>query len=324
MADARGAAESGDVADTPPVTGLGAALDEVASVVNAAGVGGLTRDQWLEYAAALGQRISDLERSASGVSAHFGLSSAQARMLRYLQLHAGELVDRRALRGVAQIDDWARRIRELRVEHGWPIVSSAQDSRIPKDYYRLDGVDRDEALAARWRTANSIRKLGGSAFNRGLAYLKAVHPEAAHADEMSYVMKIKDYQRRIREMAEHGWMIESNVDDPSLPPGSYRLMTLEQAPPRIRQAIKLRHEVFARDKHRCVDCGKNPASDGIVLHAHHLKMVSEGGTNDVDNLVSVCPDCHAGRHALMRKEKVLHAVEVRDELLEPLPESPQE
>lgn len=323
MEDDRRMGASGDTEGAPPVSGLGAALDEVASVVRAAGVGALTRDQWLEYAAALGQRISELERSASGVSAHFGLSSAQSRMLRYLQLHVGELVDRRALRGVAQIDDWARRIRELRVEHGWPIVSSAQDSRIPKDFYRLDGMERDEALAARWRTANTIRKQTGSAFNRGLAYLKAVHPEVAQADEMAYVMKIKDYQRRIREMAEHGWMIESNVDDPSLPPGSYRLTTLKQAPPRVRQAIKLRHEVFARDKHRCVDCGKSPATDGVVLHAHHLKMVSEGGTNDVDNLVTVCPDCHAGRHAQMRKERLLHAGDVRDELLEPLPESPR-
>ncbi|MDO4239356.1 HNH endonuclease [Micrococcus sp.] len=301
----------------PPVEPLSEALEDVARVVRGVGLHGLSRDQWLEYAALLGQKIARLEKTSSDLSAHFGLTSAQKRMLEYLRLHVNELVDRRALRGVAGIDDWARRVRELRVEHGWPIVSSAQDDRVPKDSYRLEALEPDEELASRWRLANEIRKHPGSGYERGLAYLKAIYPQAAQADEMHYVMKIKSYARRVREMAEHGWMIASNIDDPELAPGSYRLTTLEQAPPRVRKAIKLRHEVFYRDGHRCADCGRSPANDGIVLHAHHLRMVSEGGDNSLENLVTVCPDCHAGRHA------GITAREVQDELINPLGDVPQ-
>ncbi|CAM3668992.1 HNH endonuclease [Micrococcus luteus] len=295
-----------------PVRPLSDASDEVARVVRDVGLPGLSREQWLEYAALLGQKIARLEREASELSAHFGLTSAQKRMLEYLRLHVGELVDRRALRGVAGIDDWARRVRELRVEHGWPIVSSAQDGRLPKDTYRLESLEPDDELAQRWRVANGIRKQPGSGYDRGLAYLKEIYPQAAQADEMHYVMKIASYARRVREMSEHGWMIASNIDDPGLAPGAYRLTTLEQAPPRVRRAIKLRHEVFYRDGHRCKDCGRSPAADGVVLHAHHLQMVSEGGDNSLGNLVTLCPECHAGRHAGVT------AREVRDELISPV------
>lgn len=288
------------------------ALDRVSEAVGHVAAGDITLEQWLEQAAELGQRVADLEQVAAEISAAFGLTSAQKRMLAYLQLHVGERVDRRALRGVAQIDDWARRIRELRVEHGWPIVSNAQDSRIPKDFYVLERGEADHELARRWRTANTIRRRAGSGFDRGLEYLKAVYPQAARADEMAYVMKIKDYPRRIREMSEYGWLIVSNVDDPAMAPGSYRLKSMDKMAPRVRKAIALRLEVFNRDKNRCQDCGRTPSRDGIVLHAHHLKMVSEGGDNSLENLTTLCPDCHAGRHAKMRKQ------DVRDELLQPL------
>lgn len=295
-----------------PVDELVRAMDALADVIQQLRESDLTLDSWLEHSAQIGQRVAELEQAASDISSGFDLTSAQKRMLAYLKLHVGEVVDRRALRGVAQIDDWARRIRELRVEHGWPIVSNAQDSRIPKDGYVLEAEEADEELAERWRTANAIRRLPGSGFNRGLEYLKAVYPQAVQADEISYVMKIKDYPRRVREMSEHGWLVVSNIDDPTMPPGSYRLKTLKKMEPRIRKAIALRLEVFNRDGNKCQICGRTPSVDGIVLHAHHRKMVSDGGDNSMGNLTTLCPDCHAGQHAKMRKE------DIRDELLQPL------
>ena len=32
-------------------------------------------------------------------------------------------------------------------------------------------------------------------------------------------------------------------------------------------------------------------------HVHHLKPLSEGGTNDFDNLMSLCKSCHSRIHA---------------------------
>ena len=115
---------------------------------------------------------------------------------------------------------------------------------------------RDEDLAAAWRTANEIRKRPGAAKTRLLALLQALSPSSADQDQLTYVAKIKSWQRRVRELDEEGWEIRSNIDEPELAPGSYRIATLVRRPPRARQAIKLRYEILERDKFTCQDCGR--------------------------------------------------------------------
>ena len=53
----------------------------------------------------------------------------------------------------------------------------------------------------------------------------------------------------------------------------------------------VRNAVFTRDGYRCVCCGRG-IEDGAILHAHHLKYRSLGGTNRIGNLVTVCDRCH--------------------------------
>jgi len=53
-----------------------------------------------------------------------------------------------------------------------------------------------------------------------------------------------------------------------------------------------RRFVLHRDGFTCKDCGVSDCR----LHVHHINPRSEGGTNHRDNLVSLCPDCHARRH----------------------------
>ncbi len=43
-----------------------------------------------------------------------------------------------------------------------------------------------------------------------------------------------------------------------------------------------------RDGYRCVLCGRN----GVTLNVHHIQARREGGTNDLDNLITLCYDCH--------------------------------
>jgi hypothetical protein len=53
-----------------------------------------------------------------------------------------------------------------------------------------------------------------------------------------------------------------------------------------------RNAALFRDHHTCQECG-----DGDPwLHVHHEIPRSEGGTDHLNNLVSLCPDCHADRH----------------------------
>jgi CRISPR/Cas system Type II protein with McrA/HNH and RuvC-like nuclease domain len=56
---------------------------------------------------------------------------------------------------------------------------------------------------------------------------------------------------------------------------------------------KLRFEVFKRDLFKCQYCGNHPPE--IVLEIDHIKPVSKGGTNDIENLITSCFDCNRGK-----------------------------
>lgn len=53
--------------------------------------------------------------------------------------------------------------------------------------------------------------------------------------------------------------------------------------------------MFKRDHFTCVYCGRSAPE--VVLHVDHVLPVSEGGTNDVGNLVTACADCNLGKGA---------------------------
>lgn len=63
-----------------------------------------------------------------------------------------------------------------------------------------------------------------------------------------------------------------------------------------RQPIprKLRHEVFKRDGYKCCECGAT--KDETSLEIDHIVPVSRGGTNDIDNLQTLCRECNRMKH----------------------------
>ena len=56
----------------------------------------------------------------------------------------------------------------------------------------------------------------------------------------------------------------------------------------------MRHEVFKRDNYTCVECGARK-SDGATLHVDHKIPVSKGGTDELDNLQTLCSDCNLNK-----------------------------
>ena len=51
-----------------------------------------------------------------------------------------------------------------------------------------------------------------------------------------------------------------------------------------------------RDNFQCADCGRN-----FRLEVHHKLPIAEGGTDDLDNLVTLCRDCHIALHRTNNK-----------------------
>lgn len=54
-----------------------------------------------------------------------------------------------------------------------------------------------------------------------------------------------------------------------------------------------RYFVFARDNYTCQCCGK---SKDKILQTHHIIYRSNGGTDRVDNLITLCTDCHTSKN----------------------------
>ena len=54
-----------------------------------------------------------------------------------------------------------------------------------------------------------------------------------------------------------------------------------------------REAILHRDNYTCQCCGKK----NCRLEVHHIKFKSDGGTDDEENLITLCEDCHKGVHA---------------------------
>jgi len=64
---------------------------------------------------------------------------------------------------------------------------------------------------------------------------------------------------------------------------------------RVGLSKKLRYEVFKKDNFKCVYCGAKPSDEGVILEVDHVLPVFEGGTNDIENLVTSCKKCNRGK-----------------------------
>lgn len=65
-----------------------------------------------------------------------------------------------------------------------------------------------------------------------------------------------------------------------------------------RQPIprQLRHYVLERDNYTCRECGAHKDDDGVSLEIDHILPVAKGGTNDPDNLQTLCKECNRAKY----------------------------
>jgi hypothetical protein len=62
----------------------------------------------------------------------------------------------------------------------------------------------------------------------------------------------------------------------------------------------VRNQVLVNAMHRCCLCPEHHD----VVDLHHVILVSEGGPNTKENLMAVCPTCHAKIHRIRKKYSV--------------------
>ncbi len=77
--------------------------------------------------------------------------SARAKIGDYLVEHLGEVVTHEELQQVSGISEWARRVRELRDEFGWQILSNNDSDALKPGEYLLATLPSQEPVLARQR-----------------------------------------------------------------------------------------------------------------------------------------------------------------------------
>jgi 5-methylcytosine-specific restriction endonuclease McrA len=273
---------------------------------------GATRDDFspvlAEIEAARREEFGPRPKAAYG-------EGARVKILQHFRAHVGEEIYGEELLSISGIQEWARRIRELRVENGYDIRVVG-----PSTYVMLT-PDPDEDRAHRWQLAHRIRTRKGSARNRIARFLTESVGEVINRDQIDYVGKIKEGSRRVRELRdEEGWPIETHVDDPTLRPSEYRLVSID--PNDRRESSQrlyddaLRQQIFERDDYRCQVCGRNKESAEAAgdrrfyLELHHkvaiadeLSELSSEERNEPSNLVTLCHSDHLRETEQMQKAK---------------------
>lgn len=56
---------------------------------------------------------------------------------------------------------------------------------------------------------------------------------------------------------------------------------------------KKRFRVFARDKFRCMYCGRK--APDVTLHVDHIISKVNGGSDEMENLATACEECNLGK-----------------------------
>lgn len=247
-------------------------------------------------------------------------SSARDRILYYFRKYPRIIINGDELLVVSAIQEYARRVRELRVQFGWSIITgitakemaaenefpleNVDVSKMKPDDYLLLSENEDRDAAHRWNIANEIRKRKDAVRTKILEYFKQNAGKPVTGEELRYVANDKtEWARRVRELrTEYGWPIETkNTGRPDLPVGSYVLESLRQSPEHDRQIPDpIRGAVLRRDKYKCVQCDWTHddwnRSDPRHLELHHKKEHAKGGENTEENLITVCTVCHDEIH----------------------------
>jgi hypothetical protein len=233
------------------------------------------------------------------LKAQLPFDTGAERILGYLQMFVGEEIEGEELEIVSGISEYARRVREWRVQFGWPIKHVG--SR-----YVLERSTPDGAKAELWRTLNTIRRSDAGARDKMAALFRALPiGQPVTTLQLRYVTDNKD-MRRVRELRPLLGMrlMTKFTGMPHLKADQYVL--IDPAPMETHDRnidAETTIAVLQRDKYRCQKCGWHPneriAGDPRqYIELHHINWHSEGGSNEKENLATLCNVHHKIVHAL--------------------------
>ena len=113
------------------------------------------------------------------------------------------------------------------------------------------------------------------------------HKVQAHIDEIEFCKRILPVSNLILEVSQFDTALMKN---PGLISEKVRHWGYQQG---FNYGYSSRRSaILHRDNYTCQCCGKK----NCRLEVHHIKFKSNGGTDDEENLITLCEDCHKGVH----------------------------
>ena len=148
------------------------------------------------------------------------------------------------------------------------------------------------------------------------------HKVQAHIDEIEFCKKILPIADLILEVSQFDTAL---MKTPSLIDEKVRHWGYQKG---FNYGYSSRRSaILHRDNYTCQCCGKK----NCRLEVHHIRFRSNGGTDDEENLITLCEDCHKGVHAgtivLNKKPKKMnlkhatHMSIIRSQLLKKYPDA---
>ena len=114
------------------------------------------------------------------------------------------------------------------------------------------------------------------------------HKVQAHIDEIEFCKKMLPVSNLIVEVSQFDIALMKN---PGLMDEKIKHWGYQKG---FNYGYSSRREaILHRDNYTCQCCGKK----NCRLEVHHVKFKSNGGTDDEENLLTLCEDCHKGVHA---------------------------
>ncbi len=172
----------------------------------------------------------------------------------------------------------------------------------------------------RYRMARFLNRKNSTKLNRLQPSVK--HKVQAHIDEIEFCKKILPISRIVLEVSQFDTHLMKN---PSLISEKVKCWGYQKG---FDYGWSSRREaILNRDSYTCQICSKKHTR----LDVHHIVYRSNGGTNDENNLITLCEDCHSGIHdgkiVLTKKPKKLnlkyatHMNIIRSQLLKVYPDA---
>ncbi|MFD5437052.1 HNH endonuclease [Kitasatospora sp. NPDC127067] len=157
----------------------------------------------------------------------------------------------------------------------------------PSRHLRWD----DESLGVRKRVALWLSREVGDGNVFTMDQLREAFPGVAQLD------------RRLRDLRNDGWVIDTARSDSSLHPNEMRfaargLPVWESSVRFPRRGSALRDEVLKRDGFACTHCGlsvaeaPSSAPAEVVLEVAHITSLAAGGSGGLENMITLCANCH--------------------------------